>query len=90
MITPVFDEAASTAATPTLLGYVASRAHHAEIGGIRPGSMPPFSKNLAEEGVLICNFAIIRGGKATVSKVDRALRLRLRSVACFGLIDEWC
>ncbi|MCG6154209.1 hydantoinase B/oxoprolinase family protein [Rubinisphaera margarita] len=32
---------------------VASRAHHADIGGITPGSMPPFSKNLAEEGVVI-------------------------------------
>lgn len=39
--------------TGALLFLTASRAHHAEIGGIRPGSMPPFSKNLAEEGVLI-------------------------------------
>ncbi len=35
------------------IGYVANRAHHAEIGGIRPGSMPPNAKNLAEEGVVI-------------------------------------
>ena len=33
-----------------LLGYVACRAHHAEIGGIRPGSVPPDAKSLAEEG----------------------------------------
>lgn len=37
----------------TLLGYVASRAHHAELGGTRPGSMPPGAKTLAEEGVVI-------------------------------------
>ncbi len=42
--------------------FVASRAHHAEIGGIRPGSMPPESKNLAEEGVLIRAFHWTKNG----------------------------
>ena len=42
-----------------LLFLTASRAHHAEIGGIVPGSMPPFSKNLSEEGVLIRNFKLV-------------------------------
>jgi len=37
----------------TILGYVASRAHHAELGGTRPGSMPPGATMLAEEGVVI-------------------------------------
>jgi len=41
-----------------LLFLTASRAHHAEIGGIVPGSMPPFSKTLADEGVLIRNFKL--------------------------------
>src|SRR5690606_16757335 len=36
-----------------LLGYAASRAHHAEIGGSRPGSMPPDAVRLADEGVAI-------------------------------------
>ncbi len=36
-----------------LVGYIANRAHHAEIGGSRPGSMPPGAKTLAEEGVVI-------------------------------------
>ncbi len=45
--------------TRDLLFFTASRAHHAEIGGIVPGSMPPFSKNLGEEGVLIRNFKLI-------------------------------
>lgn len=48
VVTPVFDRDGRE-----LLFFTASRAHHAEIGGIVPGSMPPFSKTLAEEGVLI-------------------------------------
>lgn len=46
VITPVFHD-------NTLIGFVANRAHHAEIGGKRPGSMPPDAQNLAEEGVVI-------------------------------------
>ncbi len=47
LIKPVFDEYSN------LLGYVINRSHHSEIGGIRPGSMPPYAKNLEEEGVVI-------------------------------------
>ncbi|AMV22140.1 hydantoinase B/oxoprolinase family protein [Planctomyces sp. SH-PL14] len=57
VVTPVFDDAGAK-----ILFVVASRAHHAEIGGIVPGSMPPFSRNLAEEGVLIRNFHVVRQG----------------------------
>jgi 5-oxoprolinase (ATP-hydrolysing) len=60
-----------------LLFFTASRAHHAEIGGIVPGSMPPFSKNLAEEGVLIRNFKLVDAG---VSREDE-LRTLLTSGA---------
>ncbi len=42
--------------------FVASRGHHADIGGITPGSMPPFSTSIAEEGVLIDNFKLVEGG----------------------------
>ncbi len=70
VVTPVHDDAGS------LLFFTASRAHHAEIGGIRPGSMPPFSKNLAEEGVLIRNFLLVDGGE---SRVDH-----LQSLLCSG------
>jgi 5-oxoprolinase (ATP-hydrolysing) len=42
--------------------FVASRGHHADIGGITPGSMPPFSASIAEEGVLIDNFKLIERG----------------------------
>jgi 5-oxoprolinase (ATP-hydrolysing) len=60
----------STSTSPPLLFFTASRAHHAEIGGITPGSMPPFSRSLAEEGVLIRNFKALDAG---VSRLD-ALR----------------
>jgi 5-oxoprolinase (ATP-hydrolysing) len=53
VVTPVYGEPESEAAAPPLLGYVASRAHHAEIGGSRPGSMPPDARRLADEGVVI-------------------------------------
>jgi len=42
--------------------YVASRGHHADIGGITPGSVPPFSRNIDEEGVLIDNLLLVRDG----------------------------
>jgi 5-oxoprolinase (ATP-hydrolysing) len=42
--------------------FVASRGHHADIGGITPGSMPPFSASIADEGVLIDNFKLIERG----------------------------
>ena len=54
VVTPVHD-----AASGRLMFFTASRAHHAEIGGIVPGSMPPFSRTLAEEGVLIRNFKLL-------------------------------
>ncbi|MBC8209164.1 MAG: hydantoinase B/oxoprolinase family protein [Desulfobulbaceae bacterium] len=41
------------------LFYVASRGHHADIGGISPGSMPPFSKTLSEEGAAILSCKLI-------------------------------
>jgi len=57
VITPVFLEGS---AKPSF--YVASRGHHADIGGISPGSMPPFSKTIADEGVLIDNFLLVEAG----------------------------
>jgi 5-oxoprolinase (ATP-hydrolysing) len=50
--------------SPSLpLFYVASRGHHADIGGITPGSMPPHSKTIEEEGILIDNFPLVKPGK---------------------------
>ncbi|MBW4581915.1 MAG: hydantoinase B/oxoprolinase family protein [Tildeniella nuda ZEHNDER 1965/U140] len=45
------------------LFYVASRGHHADIGGISPGSMPPNSVSIAQEGILIDNFQLVDQGK---------------------------
>ncbi|MBW4576095.1 MAG: hydantoinase B/oxoprolinase family protein [Aphanothece sp. CMT-3BRIN-NPC111] len=57
VITPVFTD------SPHLpLFYVASRGHHADIGGITPGSMPPNSTTIEQEGVLIDNFQIVNQG----------------------------
>jgi 5-oxoprolinase (ATP-hydrolysing) len=42
--------------------FVASRGHHADIGGVTPGSMPPFSTSLEEEGVVLRHLPIVRGG----------------------------
>ncbi len=46
----------------TLLGFVAARAHHAEVGGTRAGSMPPDARSLAEEGVAIAPMAVAHDG----------------------------
>ncbi len=58
VVTPIHD-----ASGLRILFFVASRAHHAEIGGTRPGSMPPDSTSLAEEGVVIRAFAWVRNGR---------------------------
>ncbi|MEY2729086.1 MAG: hypothetical protein RL584_212 [Pseudomonadota bacterium] len=71
VITPVFLEApplaSASAADPhaapfeSPLFYVGSRGHHADIGGLTPGSMPPFSTRIEEEGVQIRNFLLVQG-----------------------------
>ena len=72
VVTPVHS-ARGAADEARLLFFTASRAHHAEIGGIAPGSMPPFSKNLAEEGVLIRNFKLIAAGKSRMNELRSLL-----------------
>jgi 5-oxoprolinase (ATP-hydrolysing) len=52
--------AAAPGAVPRF--FVASRGHHADVGGVTPGSMPPFSRSIAEEGVLLDNFKLVEGG----------------------------
>ena len=46
----------------TLLFFVAARGHHADIGGITPGSMPPHSRSVDEEGILISDFLLVEDG----------------------------
>jgi len=56
-----------------LVGYVANRAHHAEIGGIRPGSMPPDATCLEEEGVVITPQYLFRAGESRQDELSRVL-----------------
>ncbi len=53
VITPVFEHEASAIGPGELLGFAASRAHHADVGGRVPGSMPADSRTLEEEGIVI-------------------------------------
>ncbi len=68
VVTPVFDEAGAR-----LLFYVASRGHHAEMGGITPGSMPAFSTEVNEEGVVIDNWLLVRDGALREAETRRLL-----------------
>jgi len=66
VVMPVFDAAGA------LTFYVAARGHQGDIGGITPGSMPPNSRSVEEEGVLIENFLLVEGGRFREAEV-RAL-----------------
>ena len=68
VITPIF-----LSESPQPDFFVASRAHHADIGGITPGSMPPGSRTVEEEGVLFDNFRLVTGGRFE----EQVLRERL-------------
>ena len=67
VVTPVFD------ADEKLIFFTASRGHHADIGGITPGSMPPFSRFLDEEGVVFHSLPIVKGGRFQDEAVAAAL-----------------
>jgi len=68
-VTPVYLQ--NLDAAPSF--FVASRGHHADIGGITPGSMPPFSASIADEGVLIDNFKLIERGTLHEEALRRVL-----------------
>lgn len=57
VIAPVFDEEGRD-----IRFFVANRGHHADIGGLTPGSTPPLSRTLEEEGVVIDDFLLVDGG----------------------------
>ncbi|MFE3634045.1 hydantoinase B/oxoprolinase family protein [Streptomyces sp. NPDC059168] len=75
VITPVFDteDATVTGSEPEILFYVASRGHHAEIGGIAPGSMPAHSRTIDEEGVLFDNWLLAQDGRFREEETRRLL-----------------
>ncbi|MFX0573478.1 hydantoinase B/oxoprolinase family protein [Nocardia nepalensis] len=68
VITPVFDTAGTQ-----ILFYVASRGHHAEIGGIAPGSMPANSRRIEEEGVIFDNWLLVEDGRFRETETSRLL-----------------
>ncbi len=70
VITAVFDNTNSL-----VLFYVASRGHHADIGGITPGSMPPNSTSVTQEGVLLDNFQLVSDGKFQEQKLLKLLNI---------------
>ncbi|MCA2625620.1 MAG: hydantoinase B/oxoprolinase family protein [Microcystis sp. M20BS1] len=58
VISPIFDRQ-----NQEILFYLASRGHQADIGGITPGSMPPHSVHISEEGILFDNFLLVAAGQ---------------------------
>ncbi|MGE5565055.1 MAG: hydantoinase B/oxoprolinase family protein, partial [Parcubacteria group bacterium] len=68
-----------TVVMPVFLGaeepafYVAARGHHADVGGVQPGSMPPFSKTIDDEGVLLDALPIMREGRFLEAETRAAL-----------------
>ncbi|SNX56942.1 5-oxoprolinase (ATP-hydrolysing) [Streptomyces sp. TLI_55] len=75
VITPVFDalDSADTESDREILFYVASRGHHAEIGGIAPGSMPADSRSIEEEGILFDNWLLAENGRFREEETLRLL-----------------
>jgi 5-oxoprolinase (ATP-hydrolysing) len=69
VVTPVFDEPGAE-----ILFFVASRGHQADIGGLTPGSMPPDSKTVEEEGVLIDNVMLVEQGRFLEQEMVALLR----------------
>lgn len=69
VITPVFD-----VETGALLFFTGSRGHQADIGGITPGSMPPDSTSIDQEGILIDNFTLVDGGHLREAEMLALLR----------------
>jgi 5-oxoprolinase (ATP-hydrolysing) len=68
VIKPVFDRSGER-----VIFYVASRGHHADIGGITPGSMPPDSTSVEQEGVLLDNLLLVDGGRFLEAEIRERL-----------------
>jgi 5-oxoprolinase (ATP-hydrolysing) len=66
VITPLFDEG-------QLFAWLANRGHHSDVGGMAPGSMPPFSRSLDEEGVLLRDLLLVDSGLFREGFVRQAL-----------------
>ena len=73
-LSPVFESPQQLDGASRLCGYVANRAHHAELGGVLPGSMPPTATNLAEEGVVLPPMKVVEAGVSRWDRLEAALR----------------
>ena len=67
VVSPCFEDGRNP---DRILFYTASRAHHADIGGLTPGSMPPHSRHIDEEGVLIPPTRIVRAGRLDETRLQ--------------------
>uniref|UniRef100_A0A3Q0QXW5 5-oxoprolinase, ATP-hydrolysing n=1 Tax=Amphilophus citrinellus TaxID=61819 RepID=A0A3Q0QXW5_AMPCI len=79
VITPVFRKGVNV---PVF--FVASRGHHADIGGITPGSMPPYSTSLQQEGAVFTSFKLVTGGVFQEEAVTEALMAPAQYPGCSG------
>ncbi len=70
VITPLLDK-------NKIIYYLANRAHHSDIGGITPGSMPAFSKNINEEGIIFEGFPILEKGKIKEKQILKKLKNKI-------------
>ena len=77
VITPVFRDGVK-------VFFVASRGHHADIGGISAGSMPPFSKHLYEEGAAVASFKLVKGGLFDEAGITAILQAPASLPLCSG------
>ncbi len=68
VITPVFDDDKTE-----VIFYVASRAHHEDVGGIAPGSMSPLATSILEEGVILDNLKLVSEGVFLTDEIHQAL-----------------
>ena len=87
VITPVFESDDAAPGSPILF-FVASRGHHADVGGITPGSMPPTSTALAQEGAALLSFKLVDG--ATGSFDEAGVTAALMAPAALAPLYPGC
>ncbi|MFL0355986.1 hydantoinase B/oxoprolinase family protein [Erythrobacter sp. GH1-10] len=68
VVSPVFDEHGER-----IMFFVASRAHHEDVGGISPGSMSPHGRTIHEEGILLDNLKLVERGVFQTQRIEQAL-----------------
>ena len=84
IITPVFMEKSGHEAAAAPVFFVANRGHHADIGGLTPGSMPPNSTTLDQEGAVFKSFKLVQNGQFQEQEVTAALQAPAHFPGCTG------